>query len=341
MSQDHQTSSSPSSSRPISVPRRREEERRREGERGREEERSSSARNHRKARSPFEGLSNSSKTPGHISDIFSPFFTETFLPKSVPTNYDPNINYPSNINHDSKINPTNYSQSSSQLNQQQFEEKEEKKNVSTEVLLQTSSDYNQNNNYSLTAGSNYSLTAGANYHQSRPVSSTGHHYRSYLSTSPFGHVTFSSGQLNLARSAHGSAAVQSAHGSAHRSPGQKKSVSCSNFQSNEMNFIPSYEETQPAGATASSAENIAGGSGGFSSGANFSQNVENCEKPKIKFRKTEYKAKFRPFSTYVYVSGNGFKKPKHLDQVTEVSRAKDWIYEVVERSQKALEFQRR
>lgn len=332
MSQDHQTSSSPSSSRPISIPRRREEERRREGERGREEERSSSARNHRKARSPFEGLSNSSKTSGHISEIFSPSFSTKFLPKSVPINYDSNINYSSNINYGTKINPNNYSQSSSQLNQPQFEEKEEKKNVSTEVLLQTSSDYNQNY---------YSLTAGPNYHQSRPVSSTGHHHRSHLSTSPFGHVTFSSGQLNLGRSAHGSAASQSAHGSAHRSPGQKKSVSCSNFQSNEMNFIPSYEETQPAGATGSSAENIAGGSGGFSSGANFCENVESSEKPKIKFRKTEYKAKFRPFSAYVYVSGNGFKKPKHLDQVTEVSKAKDWIYEVVERSQKALEFQRR
>lgn len=330
MSEDHQTSSSPSSSRPISIPRRREEERR-----GREEERSSSARNHRKARSPFEGLSNSSKPPGHISDIFSP----SLLPKSVPTNYDSNINYnsntnySSNINYDTKINSTNYSQSSSQLNQQQFEEKEEKKNVSTEVLLQTSSDYNQNNNYS--------LTAGANYHQSRPVSSAGHHHRSYLNTSPFGQVTFSSGQLNLGRSAHGSAADQSARGSAHQSSGQKKSVSCSNFQSNEMNFIPSYEETKPAGATASSAENIAGGSAGFSSGGNLGRNVENCEKAKIKYRKTEYKAKFRPFSTYVYVSGNGFKKPKHLDQVTELSRAKDWIYEVAERSQKALEFQRR
>ena len=60
----------------------------------------------------------------------------------------------------------------------------------------------------------------------------------------------------------------------------------------------------------------------------------------IKPKKTEYKAKYRPFSAYVYITGNGFKKPKDLNG-DEESRAKDWIHEVSERTQKALEFQRR
>jgi len=44
----------------------------------------------------------------------------------------------------------------------------------------------------------------------------------------------------------------------------------------------------------------------------------------LKTKKTEYNAKFRPFSAYVYVSGNGFKKPKNLDRLhDEVDKAKN------------------
>lgn len=63
-------------------------------------------------------------------------------------------------------------------------------------------------------------------------------------------------------------------------------------------------------------------------------------KEKIKSRKTEYKAKFRPFSAYVYISGTGFRKPKDIDPMS-VTPVNDWLFEVSERSAKAAEFSRR
>ena len=57
-------------------------------------------------------------------------------------------------------------------------------------------------------------------------------------------------------------------------------------------------------------------------------------------KKTEYKAKFRPFSAYVYVSGNGFKKPKNVDKANG-EQVGEWYTEVVERGRKAVEFRSR
>ena len=64
------------------------------------------------------------------------------------------------------------------------------------------------------------------------------------------------------------------------------------------------------------------------------------ESIKMKTRKTEYKAKFRPFSAYVYIPGNGFKKAKDIDPLC-AKQVNDWMYEVTERTAKAAEFSRR
>ncbi|KAI1296559.1 hypothetical protein HDE_04938 [Halotydeus destructor] len=56
-------------------------------------------------------------------------------------------------------------------------------------------------------------------------------------------------------------------------------------------------------------------------------------------KKTEYKKKFRPFSAYVYVSGNGWKKPKDVDP--NVDDAHDWFTEVAERGKQASQFRSR
>lgn len=64
------------------------------------------------------------------------------------------------------------------------------------------------------------------------------------------------------------------------------------------------------------------------------------EKCKVKLRKkTEYKSKFRPFSAYVYLQGEGFKKRKHLCS-DESDRAKEWYFEVTDRSHRAFELQK-
>lgn len=55
---------------------------------------------------------------------------------------------------------------------------------------------------------------------------------------------------------------------------------------------------------------------------------------KRKFKKTEYKAKFRPFSTYVYIDG-GWKKPSKLKNVTTKLEVNSWYTEVVERLKKS------
>ncbi|XP_074599662.1 uncharacterized protein LOC141854023 [Brevipalpus obovatus] len=60
-------------------------------------------------------------------------------------------------------------------------------------------------------------------------------------------------------------------------------------------------------------------------------------KPNVK---TEYREKFKPFSRYVYVQGQGWKKPKDVkDQ--ETNQAVDWYEEVAERIQRANEFRTR
>ncbi|XP_067135893.1 fibrous sheath CABYR-binding protein-like [Centruroides vittatus] len=58
---------------------------------------------------------------------------------------------------------------------------------------------------------------------------------------------------------------------------------------------------------------------------------------KRKLRKTEYKAKFRPFSTYVYIDG-GWKKPSKIKNVTTKLEVNPWYTEVVERLKKADEY---
>ncbi len=62
----------------------------------------------------------------------------------------------------------------------------------------------------------------------------------------------------------------------------------------------------------------------------------------VRMKKTEYNANFQPFSAYVFVSGNGFKKPKDLDRMTdEVDKAKNWYSEVEERSRQANHYKTR
>lgn len=56
-------------------------------------------------------------------------------------------------------------------------------------------------------------------------------------------------------------------------------------------------------------------------------------------RKTEYKSKFRPFSAYVYLPGDGFIKRKNLCN-GDFDRAKEWYHEVTDRSLKAFELQK-
>lgn len=59
-------------------------------------------------------------------------------------------------------------------------------------------------------------------------------------------------------------------------------------------------------------------------------------------KKTEYHAKFRPFSDFVYVIGNGFKKPEELDRLShENDKAKNWFSEVEERSEQAKKYRSR
>lgn len=55
-------------------------------------------------------------------------------------------------------------------------------------------------------------------------------------------------------------------------------------------------------------------------------------------KKTEYKAKFKPFSAYVYVTGNGWKKSKYMALDGNV---RQWFEEKVEREKKAVEFRSR
>ncbi|CAG2100090.1 unnamed protein product [Medioppia subpectinata] len=58
------------------------------------------------------------------------------------------------------------------------------------------------------------------------------------------------------------------------------------------------------------------------------QTVATHEKPKH----SEYHSKFRPFSSYGYISGNGFKKLKDLDAM---NKTKDWYFEREERNKQA------
>lgn len=60
-----------------------------------------------------------------------------------------------------------------------------------------------------------------------------------------------------------------------------------------------------------------------------------------KSRKTEYKAKYRPFSAYMYVSGNGWKKPKDVEKCHEGDKAHEWYFEVEERGKQAAGFRSR
>ncbi|CAG2100091.1 unnamed protein product [Medioppia subpectinata] len=68
-------------------------------------------------------------------------------------------------------------------------------------------------------------------------------------------------------------------------------------------------------------------------------NAAPSHEPKTK--KSEYNAKFRPFSAYIYVSGNGFKKPKNVDAMDEVDKVKNWYSEVEERSRQANHYKTR
>src|SRR5262245_52223462 len=47
----------------------------------------------------------------------------------------------------------------------------------------------------------------------------------------------------------------------------------------------------------------------------------------LKQNKSEYNAKFRPFSAYVYVSGNGFNTPKHLARLEKADNVREWFSE--------------
>lgn len=72
--------------------------------------------------------------------------------------------------------------------------------------------------------------------------------------------------------------------------------------------------------------------------AKETQPVPVVEKPR---KKTEYNSKFKPFNTYVYVSGSGFVKQKNLNQLDEVDKARQWFSEVEERSKQANEYKTR
>ena len=59
--------------------------------------------------------------------------------------------------------------------------------------------------------------------------------------------------------------------------------------------------------------------------------------PKPRMKKTEYKAKYRPFSQYAYFSGDSFKKFKHLNE-QDSSKAKNWPSAKKERTDEAKEY---
>ncbi|XP_015786884.1 uncharacterized protein LOC107364090 isoform X3 [Tetranychus urticae] len=72
------------------------------------------------------------------------------------------------------------------------------------------------------------------------------------------------------------------------------------------------------------------------------------DKPGKPITKTEYKKKFKPFSTYVYIPGSGWKKSKKVDSSNATGiagssseGALEWYDEVVERAKKACEFRSR
>ncbi len=74
----------------------------------------------------------------------------------------------------------------------------------------------------------------------------------------------------------------------------------------------------------------------------YSKELQPVPKTEVRMKKTEYNANFEPFSAYVFVSGNGFKKPKDLDRMTdEVDKAKNWYSEVEERSRQANHYKTR
>ena len=68
------------------------------------------------------------------------------------------------------------------------------------------------------------------------------------------------------------------------------------------------------------------------------QPVPVVEKPR---KKTEYNSKFRPFDTYMYVTGSGFVKQKNVSQLDQVDKAKQWFSEVEERNKQANEYKTR
>ncbi|KAK4337348.1 hypothetical protein RND71_043618 [Anisodus tanguticus] len=87
--------------------------------------------------------------------------------------------------------------------------------------------------------------------------------------------------------------------------------------------------------------------------SNREQTTEMNDSKKIP-KKTEYKAKFKPFSTYVYISGKGWFKPKtekkenaqsrnNVDEIDSLIKNKGevWYKEVLERNLKANEFRSR
>lgn len=60
-------------------------------------------------------------------------------------------------------------------------------------------------------------------------------------------------------------------------------------------------------------------------------------KPQPRMKKTEYKAKYRPFSQYAYFSGDSFKKFKHLNE-QDSEKAKNWPSAMKERTDEAKEY---
>ncbi|CAG2172984.1 unnamed protein product, partial [Oppiella nova] len=58
-------------------------------------------------------------------------------------------------------------------------------------------------------------------------------------------------------------------------------------------------------------------------------------------RKTEYTENFEPFSAYVYIMGNGFKKPKNLDALKDANKAMNWYSECEARSRQANHYKTR
>ncbi|CAG2180192.1 unnamed protein product, partial [Oppiella nova] len=58
-------------------------------------------------------------------------------------------------------------------------------------------------------------------------------------------------------------------------------------------------------------------------------------------RNTEYTANFEPFSAYVYIMGNGFKKPKNLDALKDANKAMNWYSECEARSRQANHYKTR